>query len=140
MKKLNKIQLVRASQILAKPATNTILLILWHNFTYDQRDRESLPVTKLIKMAGGSVSTISMRINDLIMAGLVKSEQEHSFQGRRLISLTEKGQNVAELIDRADWIMEGNTDPWYPVAYKMPPAPDKNESTGSKIIRKLKGK
>ena len=56
----------------------------------------TLSLSQLITESSGSTAVVSHRISDLKAEGLIKDEREIKFGGKRLISLTEKGNNIAK--------------------------------------------
>jgi DNA-binding HxlR family transcriptional regulator len=54
----------------------------------------------LLTPCGGPVGILSVHVAELRAEGLVSEEIENKFQDRRLISLTEKGKRVAELMKK----------------------------------------
>ena len=57
---------------------------------------EALSLTQVIKASKGSASIVSTRISELKEANWIKELYEAKFGGRRLISLTEKGNAIAK--------------------------------------------
>lgn len=77
-------------EILEKAGSTDILISLLKN-------KGKMFVTELKKGIGkGSMSTLNMRLLELINQGLIKDEQESKFGGRRYIWLTEKGEKIAK--------------------------------------------
>jgi hypothetical protein len=86
-----------------------ILLTLFERGT-SGKQTITLPITVLSAFVGGSNSTVNLRLNELISAGLVQQELEGGFHGCRFISLTRKGVEVANSLNRIHFIMNGGRD------------------------------
>lgn len=75
-------------KILQKPKVIEIIKALYPDKKYS--------FTKLTMEAKGSTPTISHRISELANEKILNEIYETKFQGKRLISLTEKGRKIAE--------------------------------------------
>lgn len=64
-----------------------------------------MSLTTLILKTGGSTSIIQTRVLELGYKGFVFDQKELKFGGKRLISLTPLGKDVAELLILVDDIM-----------------------------------
>lgn len=86
-------------KILQKPKVLEILNALYPDKEYS--------FTKLALEAGGSTPTISHRISELVNKEILNEVYEIKFQGKRLISLTEKGRKATEHLLEIENILNG---------------------------------
>jgi len=70
--------------------------------------RGKMSITELRSSLDASGMAIYNAIKKLSQAGLVNDEYEEHFPRRRLISLTEKGRRVAELLAQIEAVLEGS--------------------------------
>lgn len=61
---------------------------------------------KEIKEKIGKKGTIDIRLKELELLGIIASEVEDKFQGKKWYWLTEKGRKVAEYLVKIEEIME----------------------------------
>lgn len=54
--------------------------------------------TELSSDAGGSLSTIKLRVEELIDSGVIKEEKWESFPFKRVLELTDKGHRIARML------------------------------------------
>ena len=79
------------------PIIPQILLILYKN--------PGIHVRKLIEERGGSSTSTSQLIKYLVELGMIKIEKEKDIPRRYHLYLTEKGNKIAELLERIDKIL-----------------------------------
>ena len=60
----------------------------------------------LLEKTGGSTTTINNLVREMDYMGIVKDQMKNEFPRTREISLTEKGQKVAEKLREIEKIME----------------------------------
>ena len=75
-----------------------VLLALYHEGTMVKGD--------LYPLVASGKGTVHDRISGLIALGLIAEEQERAPPWRKRITLTERGLQVAELLDRADMLLD----------------------------------
>jgi len=66
---------------------------------------DNLPVSIIVDRTKSSPNAIYNALRRLIQTDLIKEEREKGFPYRRLISLTEKGRKVAELLVEIEKIL-----------------------------------
>jgi len=59
---------------------------------------DKIPVSIIVERAKSSPNAVYNALRKLIQSGLISEEREEDFPRRRLISLTDRGRKVAELL------------------------------------------
>ncbi|RLI47610.1 hypothetical protein DRO69_00215 [Candidatus Bathyarchaeota archaeon] len=88
---------MKLEDLFKSPIIPRILLILYKS--------PGIHVRKLIEERGGSSTSTGQIIKYLVELGLVKIEKEKDIPRRHHLYLTEKGNKIAELLERIDEIL-----------------------------------
>ena len=77
-------------EVLEKKHALKVLLVL--------RERQALNKTELLEAIASGAGSVQTRIDDLESADLVRVEEETVRPFRKMVSLTEKGKDIADLV------------------------------------------
>ena len=69
------------------------------------RERGVMNKTELVESLTSGAGSVQTRVDDLLAAGLVEVEEENVRPFRKMISLTDKGREVADLISSVRGLM-----------------------------------
>lgn len=85
-------------RILEKSTSSIILLSLL-------KANKPVGLTQLVTLTKSNAPTISHRVVELQILGLISEEIERKFQGRRIFKLTDKGERIAKHLSKIESIL-----------------------------------
>jgi DNA-binding MarR family transcriptional regulator len=94
-------------EVLLKPKAAEIMMAFVNTSSPDNEKPQAISLRDLARMVGGSNTTLSTRLNDLMHAGLLTDRYEDAFHGKRYLVLTELGFQVVVELWKLDMMIFG---------------------------------